>query len=290
MAGARDKPKNRLWIIILLLASPFLYKGGEWALTKQAEEKYMRLWEEEKELEAVLPDVMYEGLKERLKKADYLESIEVETEQSFEGHNVSCLQTEGKEVWDTDVSLTIHVTDEFDSLDEKTVYFYLKHMEGMKDRLIPKVLEEDLPAYGDLEDRMMMFLSRRTKRKLVVKQDWNRAQVRTRRNTYEYEKTTPAVGPSQVYHINGERYGVGIGKLSEYRQERKKTTPAPTPTPTPKAKRSSRSSGKTTVYNEAKDYYEIDEYDDPEDFYEAFEDDFEDVEDAEDYWDEYHDE
>ena len=53
MAGARDKPKNRLWIIILLLASPFLYKGGEWALTNQAEEKYMRLWEEEKELEAV---------------------------------------------------------------------------------------------------------------------------------------------------------------------------------------------------------------------------------------------
>ena len=164
------------------------------------------------------------------------------------------------------------------------------HASEFCDRLIPKVLEEDLPAYGDLEDRMMMFLSRRTKRKLVVKQDWNRVQVRTRRNTYEYEKTTPAVGPPQVYHINGERYGVGIGKLSEYRQERKKTTPAPTPTSTPKAKRSSRGSGKTTVYDEARDYYEIDEYDDPEDFYEAFEDDFEDVEDAEDYWDEYHDE
>ncbi|MBQ1317298.1 MAG: hypothetical protein IIY46_07430 [Lachnospiraceae bacterium] len=35
------------------------------------------------------------------------------------------------------------------------------------------------------------------------------------------------------------------------------------------------------------DYYDVGDYDDPEDFYEDYYDDFEDIEDAEDYWDDY---
>lgn len=61
----------------------------------------------------------------------------------------------------------------------------------------------------------------------------------------------------------------------------------PTPTPTPKPKKKSGSGkGKIIIVNGSDDPYEVDLYDDPEDFWEDHEDEFEDFEDAWDYWEE----
>ena len=46
-------------------------------------------------------------------------------------------------------------------------------------------------------------------------------------------------------------------------------------------------SGTKQVYNDGSEY-NVNDYDDPEDFYEDNQDDFEDEEDAEDYYDENH--
>lgn len=62
-------------------------------------------------------------------------------------------------------------------------------------------------------------------------------------------------------------------------------TTTPTPTPTPRT--DAHEYRPSTVWNDY-DYYDVDEYDDPEDFWYDYEDDFDDYEDAEDYWEEHH--
>ncbi len=61
------------------------------------------------------------------------------------------------------------------------------------------------------------------------------------------------------------------------------------PSPTPSSKRVTPSAGTARAKNKkspSADPYDVDQYDDPEDFWEDNEDDFDDFEDAWDYWEE----
>ena len=97
--------------------------------------------------------------------------------------------------------------------------------------------------------------------------------LKTDQNTYEY-----ATRVDDYYIVNGE------GRFTpKHWEEYHKNHPKPTPKP---KKKSSSGNGKKIIFNGSDDPYEVDMYDDPEDFWEDHEDEFEDFEDAWDYWEE----
>ena len=119
-------------------------------------------------------------------------------------------------------------------------------------------------------------------------------QAEPRRLTYA---DTKDLYQDEAYYIAGEKQDVDAIQASRYEENKennKKTDNRGAEYPeTPiydgyGTDRSSTPTVSPTAQSRDEDEYHVNDYDDPEDFYEDNADDFEDEEDAEDYYDEYH--
>ena len=170
--------------------------------------------------------------------------------------------------------VTVHVSDEFDRVGENDQFEYLEEVKDLAREAKRTVLEEHLPAYAGFSGSHQypdVFGKHRM--------DYNEEDeyfVKTSRNLYQCAKYL------DNYFIKNDEE-VFTPRFWEIYH---KKNPTPTPTPTPYARKPA--SGKSKYkYKSSADPYDVDQYDDPEDFWEENEDDFDDFEDAWDYWEEH---
>ena len=196
------------------------------------------------------------------------------------------------------ITVTIYADVQFDNLSDRSIYNWLGWGEKEYSKRILSTYKEKLSDYNKLIKEFLPDYSYNApKKKFTITYKRSiRYLIRTGNNSYEYASI------HDYYLLNGKDHFVRD-------QKSRRTTPIPSPTPTAKpykpysgysSGKSSSSSGQNSSSSgkgsgvsgkgsrKAFDYYDTDQYDDPEDFYYDYEDDFEDYEDAEDYWEEYH--
>ena len=170
--------------------------------------------------------------------------------------------------------VTVHVSDEFDRVGENDQFEYLEEVKDLAREAERTVLKEYLPDYAGFSGSHQypdVFGMHRM--------DYNEEDeyfVKTSKNLYQCAKYL------DNYFIKNDEE-VFTPKFWEiyHRQN-----PTLTPIPTPYARKPA--SGKSKdKYKSSADPYDVDQYDDPEDFWEENEDDFDDFEDAWDYWEEH---
>ncbi len=225
--------------------------------------------------------VMEENIPKEMKSFPYYKNAKITASAVWVPGNAD---TTGSRLTDR-ITVTVYAYDTFDSLDDRSIYEWLQEVYLEYSPRIWDAYDKHLPNY-----RRHAYYFNLYKRdsdiepeeEITYRQEFSYF-IKTSKNSYEQTNLV-----RDYYVLNGKDHFVKTEK-------KKQTTPAPTsapgstPTSAPKPTGTpSGSSGTGGKRRKTFEYYGVEEYDDPEDFYYDYEDDFEDYEDAEDYWNEYH--
>lgn len=216
-----------------------------------------------KELPEEMKPVMKAEIDKRLYALDYVKSVNTVVTISF------VRAADGTYSWNENVKATVYVMDKFDNMIDNRQYDYLCLVAKSVDEAIHEVRHDP---------KMDFYVRRNLVMDLVKQRDEGefennfstKCYVKTTKNKYEYTGVV-----DNYYYINGKEHITTKGR----EEIRKKYA---TPTPAPRARKP------VTTYKHYTytDPYDVQDYDDPEDFFEDHEDEFEDFEDAWDYWEE----
>ena len=217
--------------------------------------------------------------------------------------------------WTDRALVTLHAPEYWSGLDEWDKYYAMNRVaDQVEDSMhnaalssLPAGFEENYEAITDDTDSLLCYQLPVKYTKLVDLTVQDKAAPR--RITLTYDKDSYA---KAAYYIDGEEQDLDALYTDMYEAEHGKesgsgdsSTVSTEPDrasdgssesrgairPTASAEGDSAApseSAKTTPSTTNEDEYHVNDYDDPEDFYEDNADDFEDEEDAEDYYDEYH--
>lgn len=210
--------------------------------------------------------IISEKVSEKLKDLD----LEFETDVKASGTLSFEMNSASWYCWRESWSVTLYVSDRFDSIGDRRQYEYLCDYQRQAKSALRDVVEEKLPETYELKQSVTEQIQKRKSDHIWYDDDYSFI-VETAENRYEYSPKTNAY--YDYFVLNGKEHYI--------KKDRKETTiKRTTPTPTPRI--SSSTSRKSYVF----DYDDVHNYTDPEDFWEDHEDEFDDSEDAWDYWEE----
>ena len=265
---------KRTWLLVLLIVAAVVITVV--TITRHYREKKRReehaaimaeLMEEVKSFQSV----MEENIPKEMKSFPYYKNAKITAAAEWKPKSSGGT---GGRLTDK-ISVTVYAYDTFDDLDDRSIYEWLQEVYLEYSPRIRDAYDKHLPNYEHHAHYFSLYKwdsDIEPEEGITYRQEFSYF-IKTSRNSYEQTNLV-----RDYYVLNGKDHFVRTEK-------KKQTTPTPTPGPTGTPSGSSGTGGKRRKTFE---YYGVENYDDPEDFYYDYEDDFEDYEDAEDYWNEYH--
>ena len=261
---------------------------------------YKSLCSEVEKMEEHFPEKIGNGVQTRLLKKfadeDCIQSIEVSAKHTFHHGNANRLRKSGIDSWGSSIEILVYVDDAFDKWSGWKRY---QLIQGLKDcylDVIDETHKEDMPEEEELFKKLDYYYGQHTNRRIETSVKYPVPVVMTSAFAYQYfsDSNYDLIDSDKGYQVSKIENYISAHKfcpnfteqvIIEHAPTPKPEKPTPTPTPKPK-KKSGSGKGKIIIVNGSDDPYEVDLYDDPEDFWEDHEDEFEDFEDAWDYWEE----
>ena len=255
---------KKFWMI-LVIAGILLYAGNRYVKAQK-----IRQYLEECDRKAEKYRKNYGSVMQKKFAAYFPEDFEYVKDIRVSASSVLISTPIWSHCWQDSVVVTIYAEDAFDQLMDNTQYEYLCQFEEKGSSAISENVRQHMEGYQEARREFTYASYQYQGIHYQVDEDYHFI-VKTSENTYEY-----AHNVRDYFLLNGRDHYTQKFR-EKYRKEQEKKNPR-------KEKNTYLPSGKFDYG----DPYNVQEYDDPEDFYEDHEDEFEDYEEADDYYDEHH--
>lgn len=252
----------KFWVF-LILAGVLIFEGTKYWHRRTLRLHYEECSRQAREYQKKYASVMYSELPKCFKSMRYCDDSDILASSSFSVNSV------GREIWLESVTITLYLQDTFDTLTDNSQYDYLCDFAQKGITAIDHTLKYKLKDYQNVREEYLDAFYKYKDSFVSVERKYDYF-VKTSKNTYQYAHNV------KDYFVLNDRDHFTQKHWEEYRKKQGKTQT--------EKKKYSLPSGKFDYG----DPYNVQDYDDPEDFYEDHEDEFDDIEEAEDYFDEYY--